>query len=104
MPQANAGAGSTFKTWATAFTKGILLHGCEHLLRDALGYVRTKPVFPSRFIFAGTGKGDDGRRREPCFFREPLKLVGAQFLVGDGAGVLPVFDCFSKAMAAKCFA
>lgn len=95
------GAGSPFEPWATTLAEGVLLHGRKHLLRDALGNVGAEPVFPARFVLAIPGKGDDGRRREPSFFRKMAEFEATLLFVGDGTGVLPGFRLLHQTMTAQ---
>jgi hypothetical protein len=81
----------SFKAGAPAFSKSDLLHGGKNPFGDALDDVGAESIFPSCFVFAGTGKGDERRRGESRFFREPLEFAAAPFFIGQGSSVLPNF-------------
>ena len=88
------GAICPFESGAPALTKGMLLRSSKGPFGQTLSDVRAEPVAPARFVLAITGEGNEGRRRKSSLFREPLKLAAAQFLVGEGSCVLPVFRLF----------
>jgi hypothetical protein len=72
---------NALKAGAPALAKSDLLHGSKNPFSDALDDVGAEPIFPSRLVFAGAGEGDERRRGESCFFREPLKFAAAPFFI-----------------------